>query len=44
MADSLSTALFNMELPEAKALVLEIEGVSALFVLANGETVRVDAK
>lgn len=39
VSDALSTALFNMELDEAKALLMQLEGVEATFVLPDGEVV-----
>jgi len=42
LADALSTALFNMEISEAEALISTLEGVSAVFVKSNGEIVNVN--
>ena len=40
LADSLSTALFNMELNEAEALVASLADVSVVFVLPDGEVIK----
>ena len=37
LADALSTAAFNMTLDEGKAFVNSLEGVEAMWILANGE-------
>lgn len=39
MGDALSTALFNMDLDEGKALVESLENVEAMWVLPDGEQV-----
>lgn len=43
LADALSTALFCMELDEAKALLDTLSGVSAIFVTASGTVVEYPA-
>jgi len=35
-ADALSTALFNMTIPDGKALLENLEGVDAIWVLPDG--------
>ncbi len=43
LADALSTALFNMDTEEARALLNELTDVSAVFVKPDGEVVKIEA-
>lgn len=43
VADALSTALFNMTQAEARALLGSLPEVSAVFVMADGEVLKIEA-